>query len=677
VHDTADGGAALPEQLGDFRILSLLGEGGSGVVYAARWGHREVALKVLRADEVPTDSIRKKFLAEAKVLAGIEHPSVVKVLSFGELPDGRPYLAMEKLDGESLAARVARGPLPLEEALAVFEQVARAVSALHERGLIHRDLKPENVSLVAGGEYAVLLDFGIAKDVDAVASTVTQDGLVRGTPAYMAPERFFGASASVTSDIYELAVTLFAMLTGRLPWDSADDPDARLNPARPSDVGVRLPGALEPELLRALSTRPESRPASVDEFLRSVLESQDDAATIAARATMDIRSRPADEAPMPLPTTETVQQPSRRRSLAIAGVGIAVGVAGLVSAAIVGLSSSDEAPADATDEVVEPAPEPEPEPTPGPTPTLVPKRELEPIDPNRPDGPVPDTVWRFHSKDTNVLVGLAWGKLVKSAMYGEFRKTLDLKELGAFSEVLEEECGFDPLDSMEWLTMAIPKDSFTQFEIASGGAWSREPFERCIGALVEWSDEKVQFEKAGSHTRFKFRNEAAMIGWPRSNVLLFTNRGDANRGWMDKRVAGLESTRSNKPLAALRKEISPDATFWIVAADASWMDLDSLGADVPHPGAMYASLTLGNDMTLDVGWRYDSTVQAAAATKAMQASLEKLKKSAFVSFILSEAEVKSRGKDVLIHIYTDEKSTRLIGQAMGSTFTDSFKNFPL
>jgi len=188
VQDPADS-AALPEQLGDFRILSLLGEGGSGLVYAARWGHREVALKVLRADDVPTESSRTKFLAEARILASIEHPSVVKVLSFGELPDGRPYLAMEKLDGETLAARIARGPLPLADALSVFEQIAHAVEALHQRGLIHRDLKPENVFLVAGGEYAVLLDFGIAKDLEAGASTVTQEGLVRGTPAYMAPER--------------------------------------------------------------------------------------------------------------------------------------------------------------------------------------------------------------------------------------------------------------------------------------------------------------------------------------------------------------------------------------------------------------------------------------------------------------------------------------------------------
>src|SRR5689334_3049501 len=159
------------------------------------------------------------------------HPGVVKVLAAGSLPDGRPYLAMEKLPGESLARRLGRGPIPLSHAITLFVQLCDAVAAMHARDLIHRDLKPENVMLVAGptGEHAVLLDFGIAKLASDGVAVPTQSGLVRGTPAYMAPERFFGHPASVATDVYELAVTLFAMIGGRLPWADNADPEVRLN----------------------------------------------------------------------------------------------------------------------------------------------------------------------------------------------------------------------------------------------------------------------------------------------------------------------------------------------------------------------------------------------------------------------------------------------------------------
>src|SRR5687768_7447320 len=103
---------ALPAALGEFAIFGLLGEGGSGTVYDARWGHRRVALKVLRAELVPTEKERERFFAEAALLQAVDHAGVVKVLGSGTLPDGRPYLAMEHLEGESLASRIARGPMP-------------------------------------------------------------------------------------------------------------------------------------------------------------------------------------------------------------------------------------------------------------------------------------------------------------------------------------------------------------------------------------------------------------------------------------------------------------------------------------------------------------------------------------------------------------------------------------
>ncbi|CAN5702367.1 hypothetical protein BH11MYX2_BH11MYX2_06640 [soil metagenome] len=263
---TTDG---LPASLGDFRIVAVLGEGGSGIVYDAVWGPRRVALKVLHPQLADTERVRAQFFTEAQRLKAISHPSVVKVLAVGELPDLRPFLAMERLEGETLAQVIARGRIPLAHALDLFSELCAAVATLHTDSLVHRDLKPENVFIVEG-KHAVLLDFGIAKDLYAGASTTTMEGNVRGTPAYMAPERFFGQSASVATDVYELAVTLYAMLGGCLPWDDVADPEARLSPRSLVDQGADVPRELDVEIRRALSTRAQNRPASASALLDAV-----------------------------------------------------------------------------------------------------------------------------------------------------------------------------------------------------------------------------------------------------------------------------------------------------------------------------------------------------------------------------------------------------------------------
>jgi len=264
----------LPRRLGEFEIDRVLGQGGSGTVYAARKGTRKVALKVLREDQVPTGKERRRFVDEANHMARISHPGIVKVYGAGELEDGRPYLAMEYLEGTNLAERLARGSLAREAALSLFEQLAAAVAAMHAEGLIHRDLKPENVMLVDGERRAVLLDFGIAKPADAPPSTTTQAGMQRGTPAYMAPERFFGSRATIASDIYELGVILYVMLCGQLPWENPLDAKARLQPRTPAALGVQLPTSVERALLRALSTTEEERPANVEALAGQLREAQ-------------------------------------------------------------------------------------------------------------------------------------------------------------------------------------------------------------------------------------------------------------------------------------------------------------------------------------------------------------------------------------------------------------------
>ena len=296
-------GSAAVDRLGDFKLRGVLGTGGSGTVYHARWGHRTVALKVLREALLESASERGRFLEEARLLYEINHPAVVKLLGFGELPDGRPYLAMERLEGESLAQRLSRGPLPLDLSLSLLDQLVSAVAALHAQGLIHRDIKPENIYLVGDGQYAVLLDFGIAKSADAPMSTVTREGGVRGTPAYMAPERFFGQPADQRSDIYELALVFYTMVTGCLPWKDSADPESRLNPARPSELGTPLPGETETVLLSALSTRAEARPATVKDFGECIAQAAAKAGATARRCTADM---PIPKEALVSPTGPTV-----------------------------------------------------------------------------------------------------------------------------------------------------------------------------------------------------------------------------------------------------------------------------------------------------------------------------------------------------------------------------------
>lgn len=229
-----------------------------------------MALKVAHADAFSKSRDRERFLEEAKLLARVSHPGVVRVLESGVLPTGQAFLAMPLLPGESLATRLARAPLGLEEGLSLLDALASALDAIHAAGLVHRDVKPENVFLVAPGGNPMLLDLGIARGQGAAASTLTQQGVVRGTTALMAPERFFGSVPNVSSDIYELAALFFMAVVGSSPWEEGDTIESRLFTRTPGELGVHLPGAMEEELMAALSTRVEKRPASAGEFAKRI-----------------------------------------------------------------------------------------------------------------------------------------------------------------------------------------------------------------------------------------------------------------------------------------------------------------------------------------------------------------------------------------------------------------------
>ena len=324
----------LPSQLGAFAITGILGEGGSAVVYAARHQGEDVALKVPREREL-TPREQERFLEEAKMLERVRHRSVVEVLGSGRLPDGQPYLLMRRYEGETVADHLAtRGALPVDRAVGLFLDLAAAIEALHDAGLLHRDLKPENVLLVDGGRSLKLLDFGIAKEIDAPASTTTQAGIARGTPATMAPERFFGAPASKSTDVYELAVVLYAMLVGRLPWPDVTNVQARLNPLSPLEAGAPVSESLSNAVMQALSTRPERRPAGVAELVAAVRAGATADMAVPGRVTAaTVMSTP------PLATEDAQVIESRREPKRAAGLWLAASAVLVLAIAAVTLGA--------------------------------------------------------------------------------------------------------------------------------------------------------------------------------------------------------------------------------------------------------------------------------------------------------------------------------------------------
>lgn len=219
-----------PTSIGPYRIQRLLGEGGMGAVYEGihETTSLRVAIKVLHPEYARDATMTGRFFNEARAVNKIEHPGIVQVFDYGQQADGCAYLAMEFLKGESLSSRLARGQRarPLGESLRLGWQVATALAAAHANGIVHRDLKPDNIMIVPdssapGGERTKLLDFGIAKLVEAVRGNQpkTQSQIVMGTPQYMSPEQCKSASlVDEKTDVYALGVLLFELLAGRTPF---------------------------------------------------------------------------------------------------------------------------------------------------------------------------------------------------------------------------------------------------------------------------------------------------------------------------------------------------------------------------------------------------------------------------------------------------------------------------
>ena len=209
----------LPTIIGDYELLEEVGRGGMGVVFRAQQISldREVAVKMILRGRLASDSDLKRFLDEAAATARLEHPFIVPVYEVGDI-DGRPFFSMQFVEGETLAERVAHGPMPPREAAKLIAEVARAVEFAHQEGILHRDLKPSNI-MITPDQTPIVMDFGLAKRVGADMD-MTRSGMVVGTPAYMSPEQAGGRRSMVgpATDVYSLGCLLYCALTGRPPF---------------------------------------------------------------------------------------------------------------------------------------------------------------------------------------------------------------------------------------------------------------------------------------------------------------------------------------------------------------------------------------------------------------------------------------------------------------------------
>ncbi|WP_437911895.1 serine/threonine-protein kinase [Sorangium sp. So ce302] len=276
--------AEVPSRAGDYVLQSVLGEGGFGVVYRGEHATRrtKAAIKVLHAELALHPDVCLRFEREVVVMQRVRHPNVVEVLDVGRLEDGRPYFVMELLDGVSLERHLeARGRLPLEEALALLEPLCSALDAAHARAIVHRDVKPSNVFLCSGdmqkrGPRVVLLDFGVAKLLDAPGPALTTSRHVLGSPSSMSPEQLTGRPVDARTDVYALGALAYAMLTGEPPFAGASFPVLRqlhlfASPPRPS-AQARVSPSLDDVVLRALSKDPAERQPSAGQLLTELRE---------------------------------------------------------------------------------------------------------------------------------------------------------------------------------------------------------------------------------------------------------------------------------------------------------------------------------------------------------------------------------------------------------------------
>ena len=261
-------------RLGHYDVSALIGEGGMGQVYQATDTklNRQVALKILPEAFAADPDRLARFQREAQVLASLNHPGIAQIHGIEEAEDTRA-LVLELVEGPTLADRIAQGPIPVDEVLPIAKQIAEALEAAHEQGVIHRDLKPANIKLKPDGTVRVL-DFGLAKAVErsggsdpslspTLTAAATQMGVILGTAAYMAPEQAKGKPTDKRADIWAFGVVLFEMLTGRRMFEGDDVSEVMAGVIKSDPEWAALPDSLPPTLVtylkRCLRKEPTER----------------------------------------------------------------------------------------------------------------------------------------------------------------------------------------------------------------------------------------------------------------------------------------------------------------------------------------------------------------------------------------------------------------------------------
>jgi len=382
----------LPDQLetgtvlrDTYRVQGPIGRGGMGVVYEV--GHARLAgryaLKLLAREATEDSQALQRFRREAEIVSSLRHPNIVQVVDFDETEDGRPYLVMELLDGEDLAARIGRdGPLPMSRVVTIIGQIASALQTAHELGVIHRDLKPENVLLMhAGhsrGDFAKLVDFGISKVKNATLR-LTQERMMIGTPHYMSPEQARSGEVDERADQFALAAIAYELLSGELAFAGDNVPAVVYQvvhgqPPRLAD-GCWISEAVDDVLRKGLAKRPEDRYATVTEFASAF--------AAAARGLDDGAALCKPRPPTATTRRNTHAVPRLRRSRPGPRIAVAVALAGLAAAGAVWMLTRPApiAPVVPPRAAVAPAPRQEPAPLPervAPPPLPEPAEVIEP-----------------------------------------------------------------------------------------------------------------------------------------------------------------------------------------------------------------------------------------------------------------------------------------------------------
>jgi eukaryotic-like serine/threonine-protein kinase len=275
-------------EIGNYRILEKLGEGGMGTVYKAVDIHLDspVALKALNIDLKGDPELEQRFRAEIKALGRLRHPNVVTLQTL-LIEQGRPWMVMEFIEGETFEQMVKRrGPIPSDEAIPLFRQALAGVGYGHGVGIVHRDIKPANIIVNREGVVKVM-DFGIAKILSARG--VAKAGTRTGAPAYMAPEQFLNRAVDFRSDVYSLGVTLYEMLTAKVPFSADNDyqimADHVNTPAPPlTHFFAYVPKVAEQAVLKALEKNPDARYQTAEEFAAALGSPQGVPAAAAGRA---------------------------------------------------------------------------------------------------------------------------------------------------------------------------------------------------------------------------------------------------------------------------------------------------------------------------------------------------------------------------------------------------------